>query len=151
MLGLLEDHQARARWLAVLAEIRGVPVAHAHRGTGYGELFEAMVLLHQGFPDAAYDVLTRQTRDGLFPFVFTQWSAATLAEAAVLAHAPDNDSLLLRAKTSSRGNPIATAITARASALKTGDKSTLETLADDLAPHSSYQATRTRTLAAGQP
>jgi hypothetical protein len=150
--GLRGDPEARARWLAVLAEIRGVPIAQASRGSGYGELFEAMVLLHEGRPRAALDVLTAADRNGLYSLVFRQWSAAVAAEAAVLADAPDAALLLRQAGAASAGNPIATAITARAAALSSTDQAALDRIADDFArAKTPYQAARTRALAAGMP
>ena len=56
--GLAGDHESRRQWLRILAQVRGVPGPDASRGTGYGELFEAMVHLHEDDPQAALGVLT---------------------------------------------------------------------------------------------
>ena len=83
------DAERREHWLGVLAEFRGVPRADAWRGCGHGELFEAMVLLHLDRPGEAFDVITADGDRGLFGLVFSQWTAAVSAEAAVLAERPD--------------------------------------------------------------
>ena len=115
--GLLGDHAARQRWLSVVAEIRGVPHADASRGTGYGELFEAMLLLRENRPYEAFDTLTTPGDRGMYGHVFHQWTAALTAEAAVRAGRPDADQWIRRAAAASKGNPIATAITYRAAEL----------------------------------
>ena len=83
--GLRSDDAERERWLGVLAEIRSVPRADAARGSGYGEVFDAMVSLEQGRPDEALTILTGGTERGIFALVFRQWSLALRAEAAVLS------------------------------------------------------------------
>ena len=115
--GLLGDHAARQRWLSVVAEIRGVPHADASRGTGYGELFEAMLHLRENRPHEAFDTLTAPGDRGMYGHVFHQWTAALTAEAAVRAGRPDAEQWIWRAAAASTGNPIATAITHRATAL----------------------------------
>jgi predicted ATPase/DNA-binding CsgD family transcriptional regulator len=115
--GLLGDHAARQRWLSVVAEFRGVPHADAARGTGYGELFEAMVLLRADRPHEAFDVLTAPGDRGMYGHVFHQWTTALTAEAAVRAGRPDARKWIRRAAAASTGNSIATAITHRAAEL----------------------------------
>ena len=112
--GLLGNDQAREDWLAVMAEMRGVPRASASRGTGYGELFEAMALLHGDHPQEAYDVLTVDGERGLYGAVFHQWTAAVTAQAAVLAGIPDAGERIQRAARACSGNPAATTILNRA-------------------------------------
>ena len=56
--GLRGDDVARAGWLAILAAVRGVAEHDAVRGSGGGEVFEAIVLLDRGEADAALDLLT---------------------------------------------------------------------------------------------
>ena len=112
--GLLGNDQAREDWLAVMAEMRGVPRASASRGTGYGELFEAMALLHGGHPQEAYDVLTADSERGLYGAVFHQWTAAVTAQAAVLAGNPDAGERIQMAARACSGNPAATTILNRA-------------------------------------
>ncbi|MDT4996413.1 MAG: hypothetical protein QOD45_481, partial [Pseudonocardiales bacterium] len=147
--GLSGAHDLRAAWLGVLAEIRGVAPADAGRGSGYGELFDAMVLLHDGQPADAFMVLIAEGDRGLYGAVFRQWTAAATAEAAVLAARHDADSWLDAAAQSSAGNPIATAIAARAAALRASDAVRLATVIDGFEQAgTSYQAGRTRRLLA---
>jgi hypothetical protein len=150
--GLGGDHESRSRWLDILAQVRDVPVEEAGRGTGYGELFEALVQLDEGRPDAALAALRGADGAGLLGVVFGAWIAAVQAEAGVLAGADDTEALLTNARERSRGNPVATALTERAAALLRGDPAALRPLADTLdAAGAGYQAERTRRLAAGDP
>lgn len=112
--GLLGDRQARQAWLAVTAEMRGEPVEQALAGTGYGELFEAMVLVREGRPADAFAVLTAPAGPGLYSAAFHQWSAALTAEAAVLAGRQDAWRHLARARQAAAGNPAAASIADRA-------------------------------------
>ena len=150
--GLAGDHESRRQWLRILAQVRGVPGPDAWRGSGYGELFEAMVQLHEDDPQAALGALTAGQPTGLFSFVFTQWSAAVKAEAAVLAGVPDASALLAQAHAASTGNPMASAITRRAAALASGDRTAVEAAAAEFAAAgSAYQRDRTRALAQRMP
>jgi hypothetical protein len=130
--GLLGDEEARAAWLDVVARIRGVPLEDANRGSGFGELFEALVHLHEGRPEAASDALAEADSGGLFARVFGPWIAAARAEAAVLARSPDAPALLAAAVAATRGNRVAAAMTARAAALHRDDRAALAPLADAL-------------------
>ena len=56
--GLRGDDAARAGWLGILAAVRGVAEHDAVRGSGCGEVFEAIVLLDRGEAHAALDLLT---------------------------------------------------------------------------------------------
>jgi hypothetical protein len=147
--GLRGDHGERAAWLQVLAEIRGVPRAEATRGSGYGEVFDALVLLEQDQPLLALESLCSQGGSGMFGFVFRQWSAALSAEAAVLARHEDADLLLRAATKACVDNPIATSLTARAEALLAGDRARMSQVAEELlGAGTPYQHARTLTLAA---
>ena len=150
--GLAGDHESRRQWLRILAQVRGVRAADASRGSGYGELFEAMVRLHEDEPQAALGALTTDQPAGLYSFVFTQWNAAVKAEAAVLADAPDAGPLLAQAHAAGAGNPMARAITRRAAALAAGDRVAVEAVcAEFAAAGSAYQCDRTRALAQRTP
>ena len=108
--------------------------------------------LHEDDPQAALGALTAGQPTGLFSFVFTQWSAAVKAEAAVLAGAPDASALLAQARAASTGNPMASAITRRAAALASGDRTAVEAAAAEFAAAgSAYQRDRTRALAQRMP
>jgi hypothetical protein len=147
--GLRGEPDSRAAWLHVLAEIRGVRPAEAGRGSGYGELFDAMVLLHDGHAADAFKVLTADGDRGLYGAVFQQWTAAMTAEAAVLAGRDDAGSWLDVAARTGAGNPIASAVTARAAALRCADAVALAAVADRFERMgTTYQAERTRRLLA---
>jgi hypothetical protein len=146
--GLRGDPVRRASWLRVLAEIRGVPTSEASRGSGYGEVFDALVLLQHDHPERALETLRSQDPSVMFGFVFRQWSAALAAEAAVLARHEDAAPLLHTATLMCTDNPVAAAITARAEALLAGDVSAMELVAEDLVrAGASYQHERTLALA----
>ena len=146
--GLQGDRTQRAVWLRVLATIRGVPPADASRGSGYGELFDALVLLEQNQPLLALETLRSPEPQGMFGFVFQQWSAAVTAEAAVVAGDQHAAALLRSASLASSDNPVATAITQRAAALQAGDRSMLLRVADDFRRvGTTYQQERTLALA----
>ncbi len=153
--GLCDDNAARAEWLAVLAAIRGVPDHLATQDTGYGETFDAMVLLHQGRPDEAFRRLAPEP--GAIDTcwhgqLFRQWHLALRAEAAVLADHADADDHIARAVRSMAGNPIATALVLRAKALLSSDEDALVAAAAAFeAANCRYQWTRTLTLASGLP
>ena len=115
--GLRDDVAHRRQWLAVLAQIRGVPLADASVGCGYGELFDAMVLLHQGQPQLALEVLRRgEQHPGFYASVFRQWLSGLRAEAAVLAGVENGE--LDRARAMVAGTPVASAALARAEAAR---------------------------------
>jgi hypothetical protein len=114
--GLRGDYVGRQRWLEIVAEIRGVPVADASRGTGYGEAFEAMVLLHQDRAAEAFEVLTAPGDRGLYGRVFHQWTVALAADAAVRAGRADAAERIADARAQVAGNPVASAMVERAAA-----------------------------------
>jgi predicted ATPase/DNA-binding CsgD family transcriptional regulator len=145
--GLQGNAEARRAWLTVLAEIRGVPAEDAARGTGYGEVFEAMVLLHHDAAADAFEVLTAPGDRGLYGLVFSQWTAALVAEAAVVAQRPDAAMWVARAEESSADNPVASAITRLAAArlAEDGDPDAFAAIAADFAAAGAmYHAERTR-------
>jgi predicted ATPase len=145
--GLRGDRRARDEWLAVLAEIRGVARPDANRNSGYGELFEALVRLHDDQPSAAVEALAGADSGTLYAWVFRQWIAAVRAEAAVLAGAPDAGALVGIASEVTAGNPIASGIAARAAALVAGDAHGCMELAEAFDRcGTAYQAERTRML-----
>jgi len=149
--GLRGEDAARNDWLTALARVRGVPPSLATRGTGYGELFDALVHLHYARPLDALDVLgrfIRQPPEGLYSFVFHQWIVAVHAEAAVLAGTPRRRQRAGPRPRDHPRQPVATAITARTSALLHDRRDLLTDAATNLrhagAP---YPADRTEHLA----
>jgi predicted ATPase/DNA-binding CsgD family transcriptional regulator len=148
--GLRGDSAARDRWLGLLADVRGVPHADAGRRSGYGELFEALVLLDQGRPEAALRALDGAEAGGLFGHVFKQWIVAVRAEAAVLARIPEAPALVASALGTTEANPVASGIARRAAALLRGDVGELDAVARALhAAGSRYQADRTLSFRRG--
>ena len=130
--GVRGDDAARAAWLDVVAAlanpIRPLP------GTGYGEFFDALVLLHRGQAEAAAQRLLTPPEhlQWWVGGMWRPWYAALWAEAAVLAGHPDAAARIGRARLATMGNPIATAIVDRAAALA-GDRDGLVPAAAALA------------------
>jgi predicted ATPase/DNA-binding CsgD family transcriptional regulator len=142
--GLRGNHTARLQWLTILAAIRGVGNDHAVHGSGFGEMFEAIVLLHHGQPEQALKLLTAGAagQSTLFPRLCHQWTAALRAEAAVLSGHPGAPQ---HATHTAGQNQIATALTRRAAALLAGDRAALLTTAAAFG-HAGYPYQRARTL-----
>jgi predicted ATPase/DNA-binding CsgD family transcriptional regulator len=146
--GLAGDDDARADWLAMVDAL-GVPPEPL---SGYGAVFEAIVFLHRAEPTQAFDRLPsepeelRSWKTGLWQ----QWYAALKAEAAVLTNQSDVGERLVRARATAVGNPIATAIVARAEALLAGSRDgLLATAAAFDTAGCPYQQARTLVLAGG--
>ncbi|MDX6207794.1 MAG: hypothetical protein QOE24_185, partial [Frankiales bacterium] len=148
VFGMRGDEAARAEWLGILATMHGVEPAEAGTGTGYGEVFEALLALHRGRPDEALRRLSVPA-GSLYRQVFSQWAAALAVEAGALTGAADQRALSDAADTVA-GNPVASAIVRRAQALAAGDRSGVLATADgfeDAGCH--YQSARTLVLAGG--
>ncbi|NKZ03094.1 ATP-binding protein [Actinomadura latina] len=147
--GLRGDHDARARWLAIVDE--SGPEAD-HR-LGYGAVFDAMVLLHHGDADAALERVAPEP-DQVWKWVcwvWLHWYAALRAETAVLARHPDARDRIAVARTTVAGNPVASAQVDRAEALLDGDPPRLlATAAAFDAAGCHYQSARTLLLAGGE-
>lgn len=150
--GLRGNRDQRAAWLDILAEIRGVSREDPSHGSGYGEVFDAMVLLHQNRAEDALVLLSRDAGPGIFALVFRQWWVALRAEAAVLGRSDTAPGHLEQARIAALGNPIATAIVQRASALQNHDRNELVRVAERFRHAGSlFQQARTLVLAAGMP
>ncbi len=149
--GLRGNDAARAGWLGILAAVRGVAEHDAVRGSGCGEVFEAIVLLDRGEARAALDLLTTFTGGASWRTVlWHQWTAALRAEAAVLAQTPDAANLVAEAESAADRNPVAIALARRARALFRGDTGgVLATAAAFAQAGYPYQQTRTLVLATG--
>jgi hypothetical protein len=152
--GLRGDDTARSGWLAILAAVRGVAEHDAVRGSGCGEVFEAIVLLDRGPPGAVFDLLTadlavsRSWRVRLW----RQWITALRAEAAVLARASGAAGLIAEARAAAGGNPVALALTRRAEALYHGDAAAVRGTAAAFAQAGyPYQQARALTLGGAAP
>ncbi len=149
--GLRGDDAARAGWLAILAAVRGVAEDEAVRGSGCGEVFEAIVLLDRGEAHVALDLLATATAgdSSWRTRLWHQWMAALRAEAAVLARIPDAAGLVAQAEVAAGRNPVAVALARRAGALLRGDADgVLGTAAAFAQARYPYQQARTLALAA---
>ena len=149
--GLRGDDAARAGWLAILAAVRGVAEDEAVRGSGCGEVFEAIVLLDRGEAHVALDLLATATAgdSSWRTRLWHQWMAALRAEAAVLARIPDAAGLVAQAEVAAGRNPVAAALARRAAALFRGDADgVLGTAAAFARARYPYQQARTLALAA---
>ncbi len=116
--GLRGDRDARASWLAI-ADRAGPVLDHRH---GYGAVFDAMVLLHDGDPEAALERVAPEP-DEVWKWVcwvWLHWYVALRAEASVLVGHPDARGRIDAARRIVTGNPVATAQLDRAEALLDG-------------------------------
>jgi predicted ATPase/DNA-binding CsgD family transcriptional regulator len=146
--GLAGDDDGRATWLSIIDAL-GVS---SERLAGYGATFDAILLLHRGSSDEAYDRLAAEPEDlrRWISGLWRQWYAALKAEAAVLIGQADAGERLVRARTITTDNPIATAIVDRASALLGDDRDALLTTSAAFdAAACPYQQARTLVLAGG--
>ncbi|WP_346146345.1 ATP-binding protein [Kitasatospora cinereorecta] len=146
--GLRGEHDARAPWLTVV-DLAGTAAEHRY---GYGAVFDAMVLLHHGDPDAALDRIAPAPEEmwKRVCWVWLHWYAALRTEASVLAGHPDARERITATRTLVTGNPVATAQVDRAEALLDGDvPRQLAAAAAFDAAGCPYQAARTRLLAGG--
>ncbi|MDX3549042.1 LuxR C-terminal-related transcriptional regulator [Streptomyces europaeiscabiei] len=117
--GLRGDHDARAAWLAIVDEA-GTGAEHHH---GYGAVFDAMVLLHHGDPDAALERVAPGPEQvwKWVSWIWLHWYVGLRAEAAVLTGHPEARDRVTAARGLVTGNPVVTAQLDRAQALLDGD------------------------------
>lgn len=144
--GLRGDHDARASWLAIVDQA-GTASEHRH---GYGAVFDAMVLLHHGDPDAALERVAPEPEQvwKWVSWIWLHWYVALRAEASVLAGHPDARDRIEAARSVVAGNPVATAQLERAQALLDGDVTRqLAAAAAFDAAGCHYQSARTLLLA----
>ncbi|MDX6245547.1 MAG: hypothetical protein QOE76_3270 [Frankiales bacterium] len=148
VLGMRGDDAARREWLGILATMHDVDLADAGVGTGYGEVFDALLALHLDRPDEALRRLSAPAT-GFYGQVFSQWSAALTVEAAALTGTAD-ESALSAAADAVAGNPVAAALVRRAAALAAGDRTGVIGTASAF-EHAGcrYQSARTLLLAGG--
>ncbi|HEY8545527.1 MAG TPA: hypothetical protein VIL36_10785, partial [Acidimicrobiales bacterium] len=157
--GLRGDLDAEAAWHDMATALRASLVRRYGARSRANPAFEAIVSLHRGRFDEAFELLAappewiRDWHAGRM----RQWHAALWAEAAVLTRHPEAPGRLERARAQVAGNPIASAIVARAAVLhrdpevaEGASRATLLALAADLdAADCGYQAARTRVFAGG--
>ncbi|WP_409235162.1 ATP-binding protein [Streptomyces sp. PA5.6] len=146
--GLRGDEAGRADWLALVEQ---ADTAEQHR-KGYGAVFDAMVRLHHGDPDAALASVAPPP-DAVWKWVcwvWLHWYAALRAEASVLAGHPEAQARIDAAHAVVEGNALAAAQVERAQALLDEDvPRLLATRSAFEAAGCPYQAARTLLLAGG--
>ncbi|MDX3277371.1 LuxR C-terminal-related transcriptional regulator [Streptomyces scabiei] len=144
--GLRGDHEAREAWLGIVTEA-GTAAEHHH---GYGAVFDAMVLLHHGDPEAALRRLA-PAPDEVWKWVswiWLHWYVGLRAEASVLTGHPEARERVAAGRTLVAGNPVVTAQLDRAQALLDGDLPHRTALAKAFdAADCPYQSARTLLLA----
>ncbi|MEW2359644.1 LuxR C-terminal-related transcriptional regulator [Spirillospora sp. NPDC029432] len=147
--GLRGDDGARREWAAVLDRFEPSP----NRAYGYGAVFDAMLLLHEG---RAAEALERTAPEPgevwrWVTWIWHHWYVALRAEAGVLAGSPDARDRLADARRRTAGNPVAGALVERAEALLDGDAERLLATAGAFgAAGCRYQWARTMILAGGE-
>lgn len=147
--GLRGDQDARHEWDTILERFGASP----NRVHGYGAVFDAMPLLHNGRAPEALERMAPEPGEvwRWVTWVWHHWYVALRAEAAVLAGSPDARRRLAAARTLTTGNPVAGAVVERADALLDGDSTRLLATADAFdAAGCRYQSARTRILAGGE-
>lgn len=149
--GLRGDDAGRQAWLAVVNALvsPGWPLSKIH----HGEFFDALVLLHNGRPAKAVDLLATAPEDFRTSHsgFWRPWYAALWAEAAVLAGDPAAADRIGRARRSAADNPIALAVVDRSAAVASGDRVGMLAAAERLSVTGCrYQWARTLVLAGGQ-
>lgn len=147
--GLRGDHDGRREWSAILDRLGTPP----ERTYGYGAVFDAMLLLHQGRAGEALARLAPEPGEvwKWVTWIWLHWYVALRAEAGVLAGSADARERVAEARSIVAGNPVAGAIVARAEALLDDDPERLLATADAFeAAGCRYQAARTRVLAGGE-
>jgi hypothetical protein len=151
--GLRGDEAAWRDWGDLTAALRSTIEAQSNTGCNTWPLvFDAIVLLHRGQDDDAVATM-RFDPDELHEWhsgLWRQWYTALWAEAAVQAGHPEAAARLERARGIVAGNPIASALVARAEAWSREDTAGLLAAADALAAAGSrYQQARSLVLAGG--
>ena len=119
--GLRGEQASRMRWLDVVEGL--TPLDRPLCDEWVSEMFEALLLLHDGRSDEAASMLVADVADaGAWPgeSAWRTWYAALAAEAAVLSRKPDTAPLRI-AGGIVEGNPVAAALVERAQALAAGD------------------------------
>jgi len=115
--GLRGDDDARAAWLDIVDALAtpGRTLSTMH----FNEFFDALLWLHRGQGEAAIGRMREPPEQfkAWASGMWRPWYAALWAEAAVVTGHPDAADRIRRARLAAWGNPVATAIVARAGAL----------------------------------
>lgn len=146
--GALGHDDQRSEWLDIVAELMGIPAARINTESGFGAVFEGMMLLHRDDAGAAARVLSATVAPGWYAQLLSQWRACLVAEAVVLAGYPDAASYVERARSIMDRNGLAGLIVDRAERLLRGDLYEMDDVAHRFtASGVPYQAERTLHLA----
>ncbi|WP_239157134.1 ATP-binding protein [Actinocatenispora thailandica] len=143
------DEASRREWEAIRDRL-GTPPEHTY---GYGAVFDALRLLHEGDPAGAADRTAPEPAEvwKWVTWIWLHWYVALRAEAAVLAGDPAAPDRVAAAAAVVAGNPVAGALVDRAAALLAGDRDRLlGTAAAFEAAGCRYQVARTLVLAGGE-
>jgi hypothetical protein len=119
--GLRGDDDTRAVWLDIVDRLG--PPGRSPAKLHFGEVFDALLLLHRGLPQQAVQTLHTppQQLTDLYYSVWRPWYAALWAEAAVMSGQEDAVARVDHVRLMTADNPIATAIVDRAAVLAKGD------------------------------
>jgi hypothetical protein len=150
--GMLGRERDRRRWLRTVAALRNRPVAEAGRGSGYASSLDALLLLHLDRPEQALRTLAAPD-DAVHWYrrLMRWWRAALVAEATVLAGAPDARESCRRAREACQTSPVLSLVVRRAEILGSGEADALVPLAEEFAEAGApYQHARTLHLAGGR-
>ncbi|GAB2451055.1 hypothetical protein GCM10027187_18800 [Streptosporangium sandarakinum] len=147
--GLRDDHDARRTWQEILGRLGSSP---EHTYGGYGAVFDAMLLLHNGQAPEALERMAPEPRQmwKWITWIWHHWYVALRSETAVLAESRNARDIVAEARTVVAGNPVAAAIVERAGALLDGDREALLATTDAFGTAGCrYQFARTLVLAGG--
>jgi hypothetical protein len=145
---LRDDRDAEREWSAVLEQLGASP-GYTY---GYGAVFDAIRMLHDGQPKQALERMAPEPGDvwRWVTWIWLHWYVALRAEATVLAGGPGAGDRVAEARTLVAGNPVADAIVERAQALLDGDRErVLATVGAFDAAGCPYQSARSMVLAGG--
>ena len=117
LYGLRGDDDARAAWLDIVRAL--LPPGRQLSELRYGAFFDALLLLHRGLPQQVLGTPPEPLKDWSAG-MWRPWYAALWAEAAVLSGHEDAAARLERARLTTAGNPIATALVERAAIVAGG-------------------------------
>lgn len=146
--GAMGRDDQRHEWLDIVGELMRIPTAQINAVSGFGAMFEGMMLLHRGEPDAALRTLTGDVAPGWYAQLLSQLHAAFLAEAAVLSGSADAPWYVDQARSVVARNQLAELIVDRAVKIARAEWGEMGQLVERFsAAGVPYQAERTAVLA----
>jgi predicted ATPase/DNA-binding CsgD family transcriptional regulator len=150
VFGLRGDEETRATWLGIVSVLStpGRPMSKIH----LGDYFDAVLLLHNGRPAAALDVLRTEPEElrTWYNGMWRPWYATAWAEASLLTGHPEAEDRVRRARIAAADNPLALTVIDRATAFARGDRDGILAAAASLeAGECRYEWARSLVLAGG--